>query len=346
LPIRLYHKLRVPRPEIIEWQPPELFSVVWIPFWALLGLWLIAVLGGRKRWDFTHLLIMAIVTWQACEHRRHIAFVAILSLAWLPTLLDEAWRTLRGMQNVTGTLRVPATWQDSPIARWGTLAAIAVGCCLALGMFFDQLRMLPVPRQRYPVDAFQFIADRGLDRQGKIVCQFEWAQYLIMACGQRQPGEAGLTLQFDGRFRTCYPQEVLDMYWDFDMGETPPGTRYRSPKSPPVDGSRVLSHLQPDLVLVGRHRPAALATMQEHAAEWTLLYQDELAQLWGRTTIYNDPLSPRYVAPAQRFISDLPRHGLVPWPALPQRTDIAPPAVSLAIPSSAHVAALTIGYES
>jgi hypothetical protein len=218
LHIRLYHKLRIPRPEIIEWQPPELFSIVWVQFWLLLAVWVAAVFGAKKGRDFTQLVIISLVAWQAVEHRRHIAFVAILSIAWLPPLVESLrQRFRRGVS--TETPPVLSQWQRRLI-----MGGICAGSLLAVGMFVDQLRMLPVPRNRYPVDAFQFMADNGLHRDGKIVCQFEWAQYAILAFGQRKEGEPGLRLQFDGRFRTCYPQEVLDMYWDFDMGPTAPGT--------------------------------------------------------------------------------------------------------------------------
>ena len=141
--------------------------------------------------------------------------------------------------------------------------------------------------------------------------------FAIMAFGQRKPGEPGLLLQFDGRFRELYPQEVLDMYWDFDFGHTAPLGRYRSPNSPPITPERVLSHLQPDLVLMSRERPQAIAVLQEHAADWVLLYQDGLASLWGRRTKYDDPASLLYVPPQRRRITDTPQDGIVAWPALP-----------------------------
>jgi hypothetical protein len=159
--------------------------------------------------------------------------------------------------------------------------------------------------------------DQRLDRHGKFVCQFEWAQYAIMAFGQRKPQEPGLRMQFDGRFRELYPQEVLDMYWDFDFGHTAPLGRFRSPDSPPIAPARVLSHLQPDLVLMSRERPQAIAVLEAHQEDWALLYQDELASLWGRRTRFDNPTSPDYLPPSRRQIGETPQHGVVAWPALP-----------------------------
>jgi len=50
-----------------------------------------------------------------------------------------------------------------------------------------------------------------------------------------------------------------------------------------------------------------------------LLYQDALAQVWGRRTIYDDPAGRDYLPPAARRISDEPQFGCVPYPALPAR---------------------------
>lgn len=313
LHLELYERLAVPRPEIIEWQPPEFWSVVWVQFWLLLALAIGSALLAKRPRDFTQLLIFALVAWQAVEHRRHIAFVALLFGLWFPPLFESLLQRLRGRSD-----HDTADDFSIPLAlRWPMLGGLGAACLLAGWLLVDQLQTLPVRKDRYPVEAFQFIRDQRLDRQGKLVCQFEWAQYAIMAFGQRKANEPGLRMQFDGRFRELYPQEILDMYWDFDFGHTAPLGRYRSPASPPISPARVLTHLQPDLVLMSRERPQAIAVLEEQSSEWSLLYQDGLASLWGRRTRYDDPASPDYLPPQLRKISELPQRGIVAWPALP-----------------------------
>jgi hypothetical protein len=311
----LYQRLAVPRPEIIEWQPPEFWSIVWVQFWVLLALAAAALLLARRPRDFTHMVIFVLVAWQAVEHRRHIAFVALLFGLWFPPLVESLFRRLKGQSDRAGAeeFTVP------PSLRWSMLGGLSAVCLLTGCLLYDQLQILPVRKDRYPVEAFQFMRDQRLDRHGKLVCQFEWAQYAIMAFGQRKPNEPGLRVQFDGRFRELYPQEVLDMYWDFDFGHTAPLGRYRSPNSPPISPARVLSHLQPDLVLMSRERPRAIAVLEEHQDEWALLYQDSLTSLWGRRTRYDNPTNPDYLPPGRRRIDEAPQQGVVAWPALPVR---------------------------
>ena len=83
-------------------------------------------------------------------------------------------------------------------------------------------------------------------------------------------------------------------------------------------GFRALEFANPDLVLLERERhPQATETMRA-ADGWTLLYQDGLAELWGRSSRYNDPQSADWLPPSSRHISDDVQHGALPWPAFPQ----------------------------
>jgi hypothetical protein len=178
-----------------------------------------------------------------------------------------------------------------------------------------RLREFPVPRTSYPVDALQFMVDHGL--QGKLVVSFNWAQYALASLAPHS------SLQFDGRFRTCYPQEVIDMHFDFLTGEHQ-GRRFRSPRSGPIDPRRVLEHGTPDLVLVDRQYAHAVGVMAEEASraepEWVLLYRDALAELWGRSSRYDDPRSAHYFPPSERSLSTRWLTAEFEFPALPDYT--------------------------
>ena len=152
-----------------------------------------------------------------------------------------------------------------------------------------------------------------------MVVTFNWAQYAIAAFGPRDHSDDGLRVSFDGRFRTCYPQEVIDMNFDFVLGNLEP--RYRSPKSPPFDDERVLEFGDPDIVLINREQPHGVNVMFRNQDRWALLYQDRIAQVWGLASKYDDPSSMHYIAQDRRKITDDEQTGSVPWPALPIRTN-------------------------
>ena len=129
-----------------------------------------------------------------------------------------------------------------------------------------------------------------------------------------------MKVQFDGRCCTCYPLEVLDRHFDFLLGDDVP--RSRSPKSGPIDGALALSVDRPDYVLLDRKYPHAVAVMTQAStgadAEWTLVYQDAVAQVWGRRDVVDEVSSSRFVPPKRRFVSEHLSYTAVEWPALPR----------------------------
>ena len=182
---------------------------------------------------------------------------------------------------------------------------------------YGRLTDMPVHKDKYPVAAVQYIADQDID--GKLVVTFNWAQYAIAALWPSTPEAGdGLLVQFDGRFRTCYPQEIVDMHFDFVLGEGPQGTRHRSEASGPVDGFKVLHFADPDVVLSNLRQLNCIEVMGRQD-KFVLLYQDELAQVWGRRNRFDNPDNRDYIAADQRQISDAPQVGSVTWPALPER---------------------------
>jgi MYXO-CTERM domain-containing protein len=305
----MVRSLGVPRPEVSDWRPLAVFSDPdAVGMWLLLGLAAAGAVCTRRRPDWVRLLVAALTLWQAVSHCRHLMFFAMLCGAWLPPLVDDAVR------RVTADAR--RRLQDLGIAARTSgvqTAVLAVWCVIMIGSLVPKLTNIPVRRDWYPVTAMQFVRDHKL--QGRFLVDFNWAQYAIM-CFANEPGQPS-RVAIDGRFDTCYPKETMDVYLDFAIGNGGPDVRYRSPTSPPFDADRALEIGDPNLALLWREQRHAVSVMERHRDEWTLLYQDELAQLWGRRAIYDNPQDPRYLAESARMIGDAVQKGAKPWPALP-----------------------------
>jgi len=114
-----------------------------------------------------------------------------------------------------------------------------------------------------------------------------------------------------------YSQELLDMHFDFIFGKAGPRERYRADSSGAFDPVRVLDYGRPDLVLISRLQVPSAQVMEGQTDQWVLLYQDQLAQVWGRASRYDDPASAYYVPPSEREVSNRLVQGIVQWPALP-----------------------------
>jgi hypothetical protein len=302
----LTRALGVPRPEVTEWHPPDLFEPEFIKIWLVLASAIIGWLtsGKRKEWD--RVCVFAFVTYEMFSHQRHIPFVAILFGFWLPGHLNAALNRFLRTAELPAQLR--GGIKPSPVIATALLG-LALVFAIQVG---KRLQQIPVSRSRYPVDAVQFMADHRL--YGRVVVTGEWSQYLLGVMGARTPQDTGCRVAFDGRFRTCFPQTVLDMHFDFFHGPGGPDRRFRSPASPPVDSGRVLHYQNPDLVLLKPSETLAISTI-ERDGRWIVLYGDTTAQVWGRRGRY----------PHAEFAGKGPpedvRSAWVPYPAAPRRLE-------------------------
>lgn len=129
------------------------------------------------------------------------------------------------------------------------------------------------------------------------------------------------------------------MHFDFLLGDCT-GPRERSPQSGPLDGTRAIVYLQPELVLVERRYKNPVAVMasvsQREHAQWTLLYSDSVAQLWGRRSRFDDPESPDYLPPDQRQLNRKLLEASFQWPALPDRSLLDEPSHRAPLATPAH----------
>ncbi|TWU29921.1 hypothetical protein [Bythopirellula polymerisocia] len=303
--------LTQPRPEITEWLAPHPSDPVFWPWLAMLGIAGGSLLATSKRRDWVEVVILLLVVWQSAMHLRHVAFVSLLCGYWIAPHFQSAMGCLLPSESTNG-----GKFALSPWMRRSAVIALLVVIALQSFALDERLKRFPVDRGLYPVDAIQFMADRHLD--GKLVASFNWAQYAIAALAP------DVTLAFDGRYDTCYPTEVVDMHFDFLLGEAN-GKRWRGPDSGPIDGRRVLKYGEPELVLIDRlyEHPRSImrAEGEKENPDWVLLYRDRVAEIWGRSYRFDDPTSPDYMPLSQRVQDPSPREGEVPWPALPIRSE-------------------------
>lgn len=303
----LLASLGSPRPEITEWAAPSTTDPVFWPFVTIIVVCITSLSFTRLRRDWVQIAILALVCWQACSHLRHIAFFTLLCGFWLPPHIQSMFRRMRPSMTANLPVQRLGAWP-----RWIAATSIAIAIGLQSLALYGRLERLPVYRSMYPVDAAQWMTFKGID--GRLIVSFNWAQYAIAALSP------DTTVAFDGRFRTCYPQEVVDMSFDFLLGEHE-GRRYRRADAGPLDPTAILSYKNPELVLIDRTYDHAVEVMRDEAEkadpEWSLLYQDGIAQLWGRAGIFDDPHSQRYLPREERLITDRVHTTAFPWPALP-----------------------------
>ena len=319
----MFAALELPRPEIADWGPLELWTFESIRFWMLL----ITVVGGftfalrqHRRTILTsqflpQAILLILLLWQGISHCRHLSIVAIVCGFFVPVVLHRLIDF-----SAAGFQRRAADLVNASAATPGRNRLMVSGVLIAI-LIFNVLRLapqmtdVPVDRAEFPVAAMQYMHDHNL--HGRVVVTFNWAQYAIGCFAEEHDPARQSLVAVDGRFETCYPREITDIYFDFWLGTNDPKQRYRSPQAPAFDPARALEFHAPDLVLLSREQGPSVREMQRHTDNWVLLYQDSVAQLWGRQSIYNVPTSPQFLAASQRHITDDAQTGSVSWPAVP-----------------------------
>jgi hypothetical protein len=312
----LFDDLKVPRPEIVEWRAPNLLEAQNVPFLLLTSTWLATLVLSRKQKDLTQLVVLGLILWQSLLHQRHIAFFAIALGFWLPPHVDSILNRFK----ISHEGASPADALSPLFLRFSSIGVFIAWLFCGAQLFY-QVKEIKVERGSYPVSAIDYIARQNLT--GRMLCTFNWAQYALAALGPHQPAEEGILVHVDGRCRTSYSQQMLDEHFDFVMGQVGPDMRYRGPNNP-FSATRALESGHPDLVLISRLQKPSVEVMEGEGKNWVLLYQDQLAQVWGRSSKYGDPKSPSFLPPSRREIGDAKQAGFARWPAIPARLKSLP----------------------
>lgn len=271
----LVHSLGEARPEIIEWHRPTILAPVFAPFFALLLVSLLAWIASARKRDWTHGLVLLVTMAQALLHIRHIALFAILALFWMPLHVGSLKENC--FSDVQQRIK---TWVQNRGVVFLRLVIFSSVFITPLNGVIHGRRMalLPVKSDTYPLQAIQFMHDN--DIHGRLVVSFNWAQYAIAAL---QPKTK---VSFDGRFRTCYPQHIIDKHFDLMVGNV---LDVRNRASNTVfDPTAILREGDPDLVLLDRKQFPHSVEVLNKQPEFTLLYEDTVAQLWGRRSRFKD----------------------------------------------------------
>ncbi|MFM7055911.1 MAG: hypothetical protein ACKO2P_03205, partial [Planctomycetota bacterium] len=270
LPYWLAVSLSQPRPEVSEWAGLPDGGPAAILFVMLAVLSAFAVKYTRRQRDWVELILLGVVAVQAPGHIRHLAFFALMFGLRLPEHFVSACGAVFPKR--------PVRPLDGPGA-WVVQAELGLILAGLMAVLVHRHAAFGVDRDEYPVDAVEFMDQHRL--QGKLAATFDWAQYSLAAL------TPATTLGFDGRYDTCYPPHVVDMHFDFLFGKEWL-RRHRNEASGAIDPERVLNEGQPDLVLLNRRRDLPAVQQMAAHADWSVLYQDGLAVLYGRRAVFDD----------------------------------------------------------
>jgi hypothetical protein len=197
--------IRLPRPQINEWQPLTL-SAAHAPFYIVALVSLLAWIFSRQSrpwWEAAALLMFAAM---GILHQRHTPLFGLANLVLSPRhLQDAALRLAPRARALLSLLARPAVQ-----AALAAVLLASTGASLAFSFApKDHPFTMEVEQDVYPVAAVEFMREHRL--VGKTITFFDWGQQNLWELPENP-------VSFDGRFDTGYPRDVIAAHWDFYAG--------------------------------------------------------------------------------------------------------------------------------
>jgi len=193
----LYETLTVKR-NIWEWNPVTLFDLSYLRF-KLFAILVILTLffkkKGNRYWEMGIILIAMIY---ALKHQRHTPILAIVAAPYLTEKLSILGR----QSNLFYKVRSFHAY---------LILVISLTLIISYQIFHTANRYIKtgfnilVDPRIYPIYPVHFLKENGI--KGNILLPFEWGEYVIWKL------YPNCKVSIDGRFRTVYPQEVIEAHF-------------------------------------------------------------------------------------------------------------------------------------
>jgi hypothetical protein len=259
----LIYSLRNPTTHnnIVDWKPliaslttapagsleQKYFALVLLFFAAAV----ISVILRPKGADAPMVAVAAVLLATAFAAQRNIA---IATIAIVPVFANHLGLLLHS-RDVAPLASARAI---SPAGRWVSEVLI---CLVAIGFArYSGILKPGINASGYPADALNFMNSHRLS--GNVLPDYAWGEYVIWH------GGPGTKVFIDSRYDLGYPPQVIADFMALDKGK--------------AGGEHTLASYRTDFVLVKRDWPSA--RLMDSQPDWRLIYSDDVARLYARTS--------------------------------------------------------------
>ena len=262
----LYKTLSLPR-QISEWNPVSLLDLSH-PNLKLLALLFFTTLCKKpKQNEGWELVACAMTLIASFCHGRHMPFFGIMVA---PYLVFQLSALISDIQPRFPKLTFTRTSQN--------LVAIFLGILIAYQTYtgirryvISNCRIIVDP-ETYPVAAVRFLRLNNI--QGNLLLPFDWGEYAIWKL------YPGCKVSVDGRFRTVYPEPVIQAHF--------------IPRNDQA-GWKTLIEKYPSDIILSRQTPFYQALI-EQGSKWIYVYSDPIAIVLLRNSQKNKEALQRFKA--------------------------------------------------
>ena len=244
----LYKTLSIPR-DIWEWGPVNIFDLSYLRFKFFAILIILTLFFDKKRNRYWEIGVIVIAMMFAFRQQRHTPIFAIVAAPYLTERLG---------------LMIQRINLYEKIKSFTSLLLMIIFICILSGyQLFTTARKyietrcnIIVDPHKFPLYGVRFLKENKI--KGNILLPFEWGEYVIWKL------YPGCKVSIDGRFRTVYPEEVLDDHFGV-MGNNEKWMKF-------------LDKYPADIILARRnHFFQQLITSQQ---KWIYVYSDNLSMIF------------------------------------------------------------------
>ncbi|MDT8442262.1 MAG: hypothetical protein RQ723_11435 [Desulfuromonadales bacterium] len=239
-----------------EWRAADFRKLWYVRYW-LVGMFLLAALYPRKErltsLDWTWIVLLPILFYQAMTHVRHISIAAMFAAPWLSSTLQTLWqqRPRRPRQ------KKPAERAELQLSSLsGPTLTLTAGLLLLVVCWYTPPAWQEFAAERfslpvgYSQEAVDYIAQ---NRPGqRLLNEYSWGDYLIYAL------DPPPSLFIDGR---------ADMYGEAIFGD------YRAAAALKPNIDDILERYEIDWILFPKNTP--LVRYLERKPDWQAVYSDD-----------------------------------------------------------------------
>ncbi|MCK4821927.1 hypothetical protein KA005_39550, partial [bacterium] len=194
LMVFLYKTLSLPR-SIGEWNPVCIFDLSYFRFKLLAILVILALFIQRKKNRYWEIGIIGIAMLYAFSHERHTPIFAIVAVCFV----TEKFSILGNRIDISNRTK---SYVSKVIISICVLALVGYQTFHAVDKYIRAEFNILVGPDIFPVSAVRFLKENRV--KGNVLLPFEWGEYVIWKL------YPDCKVSIDGRFRTVYPEEVLD----------------------------------------------------------------------------------------------------------------------------------------
>ncbi|SHK83651.1 hypothetical protein SAMN02745216_04162 [Desulfatibacillum alkenivorans DSM 16219] len=259
--------LSVPR-AISEWEPLPLMDFSHWQAKLLMAMFFAAVCLKPEKIRKWEAVVVFFTIYASLKHVRHLPFFAITVAPWLVDWIGEA---VAGFKK-----KHPETVMTLPtigVIAAAFFAAGAVQCYKTVDLYKTTNLRIVVDQDFYPVHAVRYMKANNLT--GGLILPFDWGEF---AMWHLYPN---MLVSIDGRFRTCYPEQVIQ---DHMLAFALPWQEWRR-----------LDKYKGDVLLTPNTKFfQKLAALNKG---WKIIHADSTAILFLRDNEHNQPVLARFRGP-------------------------------------------------